>query len=637
MRMHQIPPDPEPDDNRVDDHVDDEIDACLRLDKPVSFFLFAGAGSGKTRSVVTALSHLRARHGGRLRLQGQRVGVITYTNAACDEIKSRLEYDPLIEVSTIHSFVWSLIKGFNEDIRQWLRTQLAAEIAELEELLRKGRPGTKTAINRAESVKLKHKRLESLPQIRRFTYNPLDDNRGRDSLSHTEVIKIGADFVTRKPVMKRLLVCRFPVLLIDESQDTNKLLMEAFLKLQEEYKSQFCLGLFGDTMQRIYGDGKEDLGRQLPPDWAKPAKALNHRCPRRIIRLINRIRSAVDGQEQRPRSDSEEGVVRLFILPGDTIDKTAAERKVAEEMAAVTADPLWTGAAADIKTLILEHHIAARRMGFLEMFQPLYEIDGLQTGLRDGSLSGLRLFSQLISPILKAHGRGDKFALAAIVRNGSPLLSKASLVSAGTDQRAQVRQARDAVNELMGLCSNGGDPRFLDILRCIWRTGLFEIPECLQTMAARDDGDGEDEATGADAEDQDPVQAAWRRFLLTKFVQIEPYELYVSGQAAFETHQGVKGREFPRVMVVMDDAEARGFLFSYEKLFTAKDKTKSDLDNERDGKETGLDRTRRLFYVTCSRAQRSLALVAYTSRPDKVREYVVREGWLEEGEVRVLA
>jgi DNA helicase II / ATP-dependent DNA helicase PcrA len=172
MRMHQIPPDPEPDDNRVDDHVDDEIDACLRLDKPVSFFLFAGAGSGKTRSVVTALSHLRARHGGRLRLQGQRVGVITYTNAACDEIKSRLEYDPLIEVSTIHSFVWSLIKGFNEDIRQWLRTQLAAEIAELEELLRKGRPETKTAINRAESVKLKHKRLESLPQIRRFTYNP---------------------------------------------------------------------------------------------------------------------------------------------------------------------------------------------------------------------------------------------------------------------------------------------------------------------------------------------------------------------------------------------------------------------------------------------------------------------------------
>ncbi len=633
--MPQIPLGSEPDDNRADDHVDDEIEACLRLDKPVSFFLFAGAGSGKTRSVVTALSRLRARHGRLLRLQGQRIGVITYTNAACDEIKSRLEYDPLIEVSTIHSFVWSLINGFNEDIRQWLRTQLAAEIAELEELLRKGRLGTRTAIDRAESVKAKQRRLESLPQIRRFTYNPSGDNRGRDSLSHTEVIKIGADFVTRKPLMKRLLISRFPVLLIDESQDTNKLLMEAFLKLQEECKSQFCLGLFGDTMQRIYGDGKEDLGRQLPPDWAKPAKALNHRCPRRIIRLINKIRSAVDGQEERPRSGSEDGVVRLFILPGDTIDKTTAERKVAEEMAAVTAEPQWAGVAADVKTLILEHHMAARRMGFLEMFQPLYQIDSLQTGLRDGSLPGLRLFSQLVSPLLRAQARGDKFTVAAIVRNASPLLSKASLVSAGTDQRAQIRRARDAVNDLMGLRSNGGDPRFLDVLRCIWRTGLFEIPECLQTMASR--VDNHREATGADAEDQDPVQTAWESFLLTKFVQIEPYELYVSGRAAFETHQGVKGREFPRVMVVMDDAEARGFLFSYEKLFTAKDKTKSDLENERDGKETGIDRTRRLFYVTCSRAQRSLALVAYTSRPDKVRDYVVREGWLEEGEVRILA
>jgi DNA helicase-2/ATP-dependent DNA helicase PcrA len=90
-------------------------------------------------------------------------------------------------------------------------------------------------------------------------------------------------------------------------------------------------------------------------------------------------------------------------------------------------------------------------------------------------------------------------------------------------------------------------------------------------------------------------------------------------------------------MVVIDDAEARGFLFSYEKLFAAKEKTKADLDNEREGKETGIDRTRRLFYVTCSRTQRSLAIVAYSNRPDRVRECVVREGWLDEKEVLTLA
>ena len=34
-------------DNHADDHVDDEISDSLDLDNPVSFFLFADAGSGK--------------------------------------------------------------------------------------------------------------------------------------------------------------------------------------------------------------------------------------------------------------------------------------------------------------------------------------------------------------------------------------------------------------------------------------------------------------------------------------------------------------------------------------------------------------------------------------------------------------
>ena len=42
-------------DGDIDGHVDAEIAACLNLTSPRSFFLFAGAGSGKTRSLVTAL------------------------------------------------------------------------------------------------------------------------------------------------------------------------------------------------------------------------------------------------------------------------------------------------------------------------------------------------------------------------------------------------------------------------------------------------------------------------------------------------------------------------------------------------------------------------------------------------------
>ena len=91
------------DDNHIDDGVDAKIAECLNLENPKSFFLFAGAGSGKTRSLVRALEAITNSIGENLRLHGQQIGVITYTNNACDEIKRRLENDALIYVSTIHS------------------------------------------------------------------------------------------------------------------------------------------------------------------------------------------------------------------------------------------------------------------------------------------------------------------------------------------------------------------------------------------------------------------------------------------------------------------------------------------------------------------------------------------------------
>src|SRR5665213_1572054 len=119
-------------DDTIDDVVDDEIHGCLNLSGPTSFFLFAGAGSGKTRSLVRAVNGLRAEYGRRLLLKGQKIGVITYTNAACDEIKQRLEFDPRVEVSTIHAFAWALVGGYDKDIREWLANNLLEEIAELE-------------------------------------------------------------------------------------------------------------------------------------------------------------------------------------------------------------------------------------------------------------------------------------------------------------------------------------------------------------------------------------------------------------------------------------------------------------------------------------------------------------------------
>jgi DNA helicase II / ATP-dependent DNA helicase PcrA len=628
-------------DDNFDKHADEEINACLSLDKPASFFLFAGAGSGKTRSLVNALNYVRDANAKRLRLRGQKIAVITYTNAACDEIKKRLDFDPFIEVSTIHSFVWTMIKGFNFDIRQWLKVNLENEIADLRDRQSRGRANTKAALDREKSIEAHQKRLAGLDNIRTFTYNPNGDNRGRDSLNHTEVIKIGADFFRQKPLMQKIFVSKYPILLIDESQDTNRLLMEAFLEIQRKCSREFLLGLFGDTMQRIYGDGKADLGQNLPEDWAKPAKKMNHRSSQRIIRLINKIRSEVDDQEQQPRSDKEEGIARLFIFPLETVDKADAERRVSERMAIVAGDALWRGAEADIKTLTIEHHMAARRMGFLEMFEPLYQQDSLKTGLLDGTLSGLRLFSELVLPIIKAKQDNDDFSVTAIVRKNSPLLSKAAFKAKGGDQSLQIKQAREAVDALLALWKYDNQPTFLDVLRCIVQTGLFEIPENLHPIAFRDAAEQEiaeesSKAPATEEDDSEPVLDAWDRFLLTPFSQIECYVEYINGLAKFATHQGVKGLQFPRVMVIIDDNEARGFLFSYDKLLGTKDKTSTDLKNESEGNETSIDRTRRLFYVTCSRAENSLAIVVYSSDPKRVRVNVLNNGWFEDNEVEIM-
>ena len=83
----------------------------------------------------------------------------------------------------------------------------------------------------------------------------------------------------------------------------------------------------------------------------------------------------------------------------------------------------------------------------------------------------------------------------------------------------------------------------------------------------------------------------------------------------------------------LNDAEARGFLFSFDKLFGTKEKSATDLKNEEIGKETGLDRTRRLLYVTCSRAMKSLALILYSPNPAIAREHSIREEWFADDEI----
>lgn len=621
---------PNPDD--TDAGINDEIYACLNPTSPKSFFLYAGAGSGKTRSLVETINRLRRDRGRQLTLAAQKIGVITYTNAACDEIKRRLEFDPLVEVSTIHAFSWTLIRGHNADIRAWLRVRLAADISELRSAQAKGRAG-KASDERAMKIERKTARLAEIGKAKAFVYSPVGDNRERNALNHAEVIAMTSEFLMQKNILQNVLIGRHPVLLIDESQDTNKELMEALLHVEKRLTGRFSIGLFGDVMQRIYADGKVDLGEAIPSTWARPIKKLNYRCPKRVVRLINRIRLDADGQQQQPLTSALEGTVRLFVARSEKA-KPAVEAEVARRMASISDDPQWIAPTREYKTLILEHHMAAKRLGFEEMFAPLYESKRLRTALLDGSLPGLRFFASDVLPLVRALRAQDAFAVTAILRGRSPLLGADTLLSHKGDQPGRIRAAKAATDALLELFGGAANPTLGEVLENVRQTQLLLIPESLQGISTSVDVASEeliddDEPAGAET-------TAWHAALGTPFKQIEAYADYVNGVSPFATHQGVKGLEFPRVLAIIDDADARGFMFSYDKLFGAKEKSAADLKNESQGGETSIDRTRRLFYVICSRAERSLAITAYTSDPQKVVGRVTKEGWFSPDEVEVI-
>jgi len=607
---------------------------CLNLENPKSFFLFAGAGSGKTRALVEAMKMFRQKYGQEFRLSARKVAVITYTNAACDEIKHRIDYDSIFAVSTIHSFAWELIQTYHKDIREWLSHNLKLKIKGLQEKQQKGR-ASKASADRAVQIESKQKRLDRLATIKYFAYNPNGENSSKNSLNHTEVIGIAADFLTDKLLMQRILVRKYPVLLIDESQDTQKDLIDAFFAVQSAHSEEFCLALFGDTMQRIYSDGKSGLENAVPTEWAKPAIAINHRCPKRIVKFINKVRSSADDHIQEPADGAPEGFVRLFLVQdGDGINKTSVEAEIAKKMAKITSDDQWSGDSQEIKTLTLEHHMAAKRGEFNEFFEPLYQISKFKTGLLDGSLSGIKFFSQQILPLVQSLQSQNSFAVARIVKKYSPLVS-ANTLKTSESSLDEIYNADNAVKSLFSLWDGYSDPVLIDLLKAVAASGLFAIPDVFIpiVLRANSDDDYSESEDSAETTDNNPAIDAWDNALSASFSQLKSYVQYISDKSPFGTHQGIKGLQFPRVMVILDDNEARGFMFSYDKLFGAKAPTSTDQKNAQEGRETSIDRTRRLFYVTCSRAQSSLAVVVYTNEKEQIRNHLQTLNWFDEDEI----
>lgn len=565
-----------------DNIVDSGIKECLRIGSGKSFITFAGAGSGKTYSLKGALEFLEENYADQFSRQGKKVAVVTFTNNAADEIADRIEQSPIFAVSTIHSFCWSAITGFNEDIRKWYLEIIPSELERIQDEERRGRAGKASDARKRTIIRLTEK-MEWLAQPRSFTYDPNGINSSQNALSHSDVLKIFSSFLTSKPMMAEVIIKKFPFIFIDESQDTNKDVVNAFFELQEAKSDSVVIGLFGDTMQRIFGGGESELGKTKPKNWITFDKKMNHRSARRIVGLGNQIRSEDDKRKQYARDGATEGCVRYFLLPHGVSNKDEVESKLRETMAEITGDAGWTDTQSkETAILLLEHKMAGRRLGFGELWDNLSKSIKIKDRISEGNNTELNFLAEIVFPMAEASVNKHRAQLMSILRATKSPLLESSLLDANMDD--PLATARAAEHDFRGVVSNG-KVSFRAVLEVLARHKLLSIPVKLQSLIALPDETKPDqtettlEVEGEYLEQDDSEIAAWTAALDTDFSQIRNYKNYIDGNSIFRTHQGVKGNEFERVMVIMDDDEAGGFLFSYEQYFGAKELSRDSQKN----------------------------------------------------------
>lgn len=610
--------------NNKDLQVDETLEKCILSTPRKSFFLFAGAGSGKTHSLVRLLKKIRDSIGKDLLVQGKNVAVITFTNAATDEIVNRLDYSLVFHISTIHSFVWDAIKYYQADIKHLYCQYIQEDIQKLYEKQEKAKSKTtKTYQSNTEKIEHLKEKLGKAKTIEKFVYNPNGSNAEYNALNHAEVIKISAQMIMDNIMLQRIIAQRYPILLIDESQDTKKELVDAFFKIQENFSDIFTLGLLGDQKQRIYTDGKENMVNIIPSEWEQPVKRMNYRCAKRIVKLANTIGKDLDiYAEQNPKEDAADGLVRLFIVQQQNeIDKDDIEQTIMDIMCNQTHDAKWSGADADVKTLTLEHMMAARRLGFAQFFGPLSKVDKYQMAFLQGKVSELDFFTKEVLPIADSINGDGRNALE-ILKAYSPLLSKQN-----TEKPYELYlRCRDDSQKVANIVN--GNHSIRDVVKVVCSSQLLPVPEVLRQASILSTTDVNDEW-------EEDLQA-WVMVMDLPINMVRGYDDYVNQRTRFDTHQGVKGLEFDRVMVIIDDSEAKGFMFSYDKLFGVKELTEIDKKHIEAGEESSVDRTQRLFYVTCTRAKESLAIVMYTSDSEKVKNQAISKGWFSEQEIVLL-
>ena len=252
--------------------------ACI--DECRSFLLEAGAGAGKTYSLIQALRYLIKKQGPNLSRRNQKLACITFTNVAVEEIKSRTDSHPTIHPSTIHAFCWSIIKDF----QPYLRNELPKLNRWPERLEEVGGIGTRDVDYDLGYWKIEDEKI---------------------LLHHDDVLALTVKLIENSK-FRILLSTRYPILLIDEYQDTDKGFAEALITHFIDNEEGPLIGFFGDHWQKIYGSG---CGKIENPGLHVIGKEANFRSVPVIVECLNRMRPELPQYVMDPDA---EGTVAVY-------------------------------------------------------------------------------------------------------------------------------------------------------------------------------------------------------------------------------------------------------------------------------------------------------------------------------------
>jgi DNA helicase-2/ATP-dependent DNA helicase PcrA len=540
---------------------DERIAQSLRAGQ--SFVLDAGAGSGKTTSLVNALTLLRNEFRGELVSKRQQVACITYTNVAVDEIVCRTERDPLFRVSTIHNFLWHLVKPYQKELR--------------EALLKYNEELDQNSRRKEDQEEL----ADAIEEIEEIVYSDRGTNFLEGRIFHDDLIGISAIMFRDYPLLSRLAGYKFPFILVDEYQDTVAEVVEILLDGIRFQSPDLVVGFFGDKKQAIYDKVIGEVPAKYDEILERITKEENYRCSIAVIGLLNRLRTDI---HQFPAGDNVPGAA--VYVGFSRHEDGSAEEAFSIALDRLVDPPTFENA----RVLYLTHRLIASKAGYIDLFNTYNRLASryVFNQFLSGDDTIVRFLAFEVDLLASAWAQGDAgVALSILERNGFSLQ--------GYSQKKTVSEALD---KLVRLIDEGR--KIGDILHHIDLNQLLGIPDQVSegfVLASVDEGEV--------AEKNKRYRKMFQALLQVEAKQVRLYRKMLEDNSPFTTKHGVKGDEFDTVVVVLNDRGARWTKYSFGNLLAG-----TDTSQDR------FERTSNLFYVCCSRARKNLVVVDLDHNPD---------------------